>query len=69
MRVPAALRKLAAECRRVQVDVTETGWLREQLEPPQYVAGLERCPDLGGEDEAVLLPGFSGGALLIQLPG
>ncbi len=39
-------RKLAAQ----------TGALREDLEPPQDVAELERRTDPGGEDQAVLLP-------------
>src|SRR3712207_4973128 len=68
--VPAASRKLAAECRRgVQVDAAEAGPLREDLEAPQHVAGLQRCTDLGGEDQPVLLPGSGGRALFLQLPG
>ena len=44
----------------VQGDAAETGALRQQLEPLQHVAGLERCTDLGGEDQPVLLPGSGG---------
>lgn len=39
----------------VQVDAAQTGALRENLEPPQDVAGLERRAGLGGEGQAVLL--------------
>jgi hypothetical protein len=53
----------------VQGDAAEAGSLSENLEAPQDVAGLEGCPDLGGEDQAVLLPGPCGRVLFVQLPG
>ncbi len=53
----------------VQRDAAEADSLREDLEAPQHVAGLERCTDLGGEDQAVLLPGSGGGAPFLPLPG
>ena len=53
----------------MQGDAAQTGALDEQLEAPQHVAGLERCPDLGGEDQPVLLPGSGGRVLFLQLPG
>src|SRR3954451_367386 len=39
----------------------------ELLEPPQDVAGLERCPDLGGEDQAVVPPCAGGRVPLVVL--
>jgi hypothetical protein len=41
----------------VQCDAAEAGSLREYLEAPQHVAALERCTDLGGEGQTMLLPG------------
>ncbi len=68
--VPAASRKLARGVPEgVQSDAAEAGSLREDLDAPQHVAGLERCPDLGGEDQAVPLPGSGGRAPFLRLPG
>jgi hypothetical protein len=53
----------------VQGDAAEAGARREDLEAPQNVARLQRRPDLGGEDQPVLLPGSGGRALFLQLPG
>ncbi len=67
--VLAASRKLAAGVPKgVQGDAAEAGLLREELKAAQHVAGLERCPDLGGEDQPVLLPDPGGRALFRQLP-
>jgi hypothetical protein len=40
----------------VQMDALEAGALCEQLESPQHVTRLERCPDFRGEDQAVAPP-------------
>ena len=70
MGVPAASKGTRCEVpESVQGDAAEAGSLREDHEAPQHVAGLQRCTDLGGEGQPVLLPGSGGSALVLQLPG
>src|SRR3954451_504141 len=68
--VPAASRKLATECRRVcRVTPRRPARSARTSKRRSTLRGLERCPDLGGEDQPVLLPGSGGRAVLLQLPG